>query len=85
VTQRAGHRRGAVSLQGKALQWLSQREHSRAELTQKLLRWQADQARSLERANQVRANLDASQQLELQEQLDGAVQPDDPIDRLGAT
>jgi regulatory protein len=48
VIQRAAARRGAVSLKGKALQWLSQREHSRLELARKLRRWQAAQARHAE-------------------------------------
>jgi regulatory protein len=43
VSPRAAQRTGAPSLKGKALQWLSQREHSRLELERKLGRWQAAQ------------------------------------------
>jgi len=48
VIQRAAPRRSAVSLKGKALQCLSQREHSRLELARKLSRWQAAQAHQAE-------------------------------------
>jgi regulatory protein len=46
-------RSGAPSLKGKALQWLSQREHSRLELGRKLSRWHA--------AQQERSSRDASE------------------------
>ena len=36
---------GSPSLKGKALQWLAQREHSRAELQSKLVRFAADKRR----------------------------------------
>lgn len=48
MTRRAAAQRGAVSLKGKALQWLSQREHSRLELARKLSRWQAARAHQAE-------------------------------------
>ncbi len=38
---------GAPSLKGKALQWLTQREHSRAELENKLTRYAAERQRKL--------------------------------------
>ncbi len=44
MSPRPGSGSGATSLKGKALQYLSQREHSRKELAQKLQRWQATQA-----------------------------------------
>ncbi len=41
---------GTPSLKGKALQWLAQREHSRAELHSKLARYVADSERKAARA-----------------------------------
>ena len=50
MSPRGVQRSGAPSLKGKALQWLSQREHSRLELGRKLGRWHAAQQECAGRA-----------------------------------
>jgi regulatory protein len=59
-----GPPRPEPTLRGKALRWLSQREHSRQELTQKLQRWLTDRERAgdpdaIDRFEEIEPLLDA--------------------------